>query len=213
MDRIDLSSARESAIYDQLPPLPFLPTWPEFPTQPQPGGYDGFLSQGAAPYTMAAPITYDELQCQQDTTYPGPSYTLSVLSCRKQKKRRQKEENEIYITKPPNAFMLFMKEQRPNVGPLVRSKGSAAVNAFLGQKWKSLSEQAQAKYYDEAERLRLLHKQQHPEWSNRENYVRMTCSHTSLGFNRRHPTASVCFCVGQKDDHKGQKKGCQKGWR
>uniref|UniRef100_A0A3Q3WAA4 HMG box domain-containing protein n=1 Tax=Mola mola TaxID=94237 RepID=A0A3Q3WAA4_MOLML len=192
MDRIDWSSAPESAIYERLadttsrppppPPLPFLSTWPEFPTQPQPvqsGDYDEFLSQGAAPYTMAAPTTgcgicvFHYPACPNVNFFPlSFTQTLLFFSCRKQKKRRQKEEKEAYVTKPPNAFMLFMKEQRPNVGPQVRCKGSAAVNAFLGQKWKSLSEQAQAKYYDEAERLRLLHKQQHPEWSNRENYVK-----------------------------------------
>lgn len=36
------------------------------------------------------------------------------------------------IRKPPKAFMLFMKEQRP-VPPELQKQGSAAVNAAVGK--------------------------------------------------------------------------------
>lgn len=41
------------------------------------------------------------------------------------------EEVQAYIKKPPNAFMLFMKEQRPNVSKDLWEKGSGVVNSYL----------------------------------------------------------------------------------
>lgn len=47
----------------------------------------------------------------------------------------------------------------------------------LGPQWKSLSRAEQRKYYEEAEEQRLLHQQQHPGWSNKDNYVSPPWSH------------------------------------
>lgn len=38
---------------------------------------------------------------------------VSLCSCRKRKRRSQYEDGRPYIRKPPNAFWLFSKEQRP----------------------------------------------------------------------------------------------------
>lgn len=39
---------------------------------------------------------------------------------------------QVYIKKPPNAFMLFLKEQRPLVQPELKTTGSKAVLTYLG---------------------------------------------------------------------------------
>lgn len=39
-----------------------------------------------------------------------------------------------YIKKPPNAFMLFLEEQRPYVAPELRRQGTSKVNKALGKK-------------------------------------------------------------------------------
>ncbi|TMS09488.1 Transcription factor 7, partial [Larimichthys crocea] len=36
--------------------------------------------------------------------------------------------------------------------------------------WKSLTKEEQAKYYEQAQNLKEIHVQQHPEWSNKNNY-------------------------------------------
>ncbi|XP_078022867.1 transcription factor 7-like 1 [Epinephelus lanceolatus] len=66
--------------------------------------------------------------------------------------------------------MLFLKEQRTHVEAEVAERGSAAVNTLLGQRWKSLTKEQQAKYFSQAKTERLLHSQQHPEWSTQDNY-------------------------------------------
>lgn len=41
------------------------------------------------------------------------------------------DSEEVYIKKPPNAFMLFMTEQRPNISKELWRKGSSTVNSHL----------------------------------------------------------------------------------
>ncbi|XP_037639655.1 lymphoid enhancer-binding factor 1-like [Sebastes umbrosus] len=74
------------------------------------------------------------------------------------------------MKKLPNAFVLFMKEQRPNVVAKLNISGSAAINTMLGQRWKSLSKEEQAKYYEGADKERQLHSQRHPDWSSSNTY-------------------------------------------
>ncbi|XP_039678351.1 transcription factor 7-like isoform X2 [Perca fluviatilis] len=74
------------------------------------------------------------------------------------------------VKKPLNAFMLYMKETRHKVLQEGRERESAAVNRILGRKWHALSRSEQSKYYDLAQKERLLHTQLYPGWSARENY-------------------------------------------
>ncbi|XP_057696523.1 transcription factor 7-like 1-D [Corythoichthys intestinalis] len=75
-----------------------------------------------------------------------------------------------YIKKPPNAFMLYMKEQRPLVKAQFVNMDSASVNRILGQMWKSLTTTEQEKYFAESERLSAIHAATYPGWSCRNNY-------------------------------------------
>lgn len=61
---------------------------------------------------------------------------ILFLSLRRKKKKRQQEvkDEKPYIKKPPNAFMLFMKEQRPTIEPELWKQGSGVVNAILGKR-------------------------------------------------------------------------------
>lgn len=54
------------------------------------------------------------------------------MSCRKRKEPKQLQEREVYIKKPLNAFMLFMKHERPLMCPEIRRQGSGVVSAHLG---------------------------------------------------------------------------------
>ncbi|XP_061540287.1 transcription factor 7-like 1-B [Phycodurus eques] len=80
------------------------------------------------------------------------------------------KEERPYIKKPPNAFMLFMKERRPVVKAQFQNSDSAAVNKILGQMWKSLTPAEQLPFFQESERLSLMHASMHPDWTCRDNY-------------------------------------------
>lgn len=49
-------------------------------------------------------------------------------------KENQCDEFQPYVKKPPNAFMLFMKAQRPKVMAELKISGSVVVNTILGQR-------------------------------------------------------------------------------
>ncbi|XP_030595667.1 transcription factor 7-like 1 [Archocentrus centrarchus] len=107
------------------------------------------------------------LVCDFATSAPP----INTPSSKKRKRHEhQDDEDRVYVKKPPNAFMLFLKEQRPKVKAELTNSASAAVNAVVGERWKSLSKAQQAKYYEQAEEERLLHTQQHPQWSSKDNY-------------------------------------------
>ncbi|KAG7453627.1 hypothetical protein JOB18_010655 [Solea senegalensis] len=60
------------------------------------------------------------------------------------------DDGRPYVKKPPNAFMLFMRENRA--------------------KWKSISKEDRAKYKEKAEKEKLLHIMRFPDWSCKDNY-------------------------------------------
>lgn len=64
---------------------------------------------------------------------------LSNISCfanshRKRKRTEPHDEDEPYIKKPLNAFMLYKMEQRPKILSEVNIKQNATINAILGKK-------------------------------------------------------------------------------
>ncbi|XP_035988051.1 transcription factor 7 [Fundulus heteroclitus] len=74
------------------------------------------------------------------------------------------------VKKPLNAFMLYMKETRHQVLQEGCEKESSAINRILGRRWHALSRSEQSKYYELAQKERLLHMQLYPGWSARDNY-------------------------------------------
>ncbi|XP_019204488.1 transcription factor 7-like 1 isoform X3 [Oreochromis niloticus] len=82
----------------------------------------------------------------------------------------KQDEDRLYIKKPPNAFMIYLKEQRPKVMAELNLTGSAAINAVVGKRWRALSKDQQAKYFDQAETESCRHATEHPDWSTKENY-------------------------------------------
>ncbi|XP_040915399.1 transcription factor 7-like 1-A isoform X2 [Toxotes jaculatrix] len=84
--------------------------------------------------------------------------------------QEKEEEKKPHIKKPLNAFMLYMREERPKVVAQCKVKESATINQILGQRWHSLSKEEQAKYYELARQERLLHSKLYPGWSARDNY-------------------------------------------
>uniref|UniRef100_A0A7N8X5C8 Transcription factor 7 like 1a n=1 Tax=Mastacembelus armatus TaxID=205130 RepID=A0A7N8X5C8_9TELE len=85
-------------------------------------------------------------------------------------KQEKDDERRPHIKKPLNAFMLYMRDERPKVVAQCKVKESATINQILGQRWHSLSKEEQAKYYELARKERLLHSKLYPGWSARDNY-------------------------------------------
>ncbi|XP_037548203.1 transcription factor 7-like 1-A isoform X3 [Nematolebias whitei] len=116
--------------------------------------------QSSAPHSAVAPtaVKQEPASCSQ----PGNSTFDS--------EREKEEEKKPHIKKPLNAFMLYMREERPKVVAQCNVKESATINQILGQRWHSLSKDEQSKYYEMARKERLLHSKLYPNWSARDNY-------------------------------------------
>ncbi|KAM7395447.1 hypothetical protein PAMA_006956 [Pampus argenteus] len=123
---------------------------------------------------VAACVCCPEAPAHQNNNVPvvmlQENQSLHPVDMMNRECENRQDDDRPYVKKPPNAFMLYMKEQRHNVAAELKLKGCAVVNTFLGQKWKSLSWEEQAKYFDQANKERRRHEQQHPGWSANNNY-------------------------------------------
>uniref|UniRef100_A0A0N5A1G0 dTCF n=1 Tax=Parastrongyloides trichosuri TaxID=131310 RepID=A0A0N5A1G0_PARTI len=95
-----------------------------------------------------------------------------------QSKRMKLEESEKkppkdHVKKPLNAFMWYMKENRPKLleEAEYKEKQSAELNKELGRRWHDLPKEEQQKYYDLAKQDREDHQQKYPNWTARDNYA------------------------------------------
>jgi len=68
------------------------------------------------------------------------------------------------IKRPMNAFMVFSHIQRKKIVEFQPDIHNAEISKNLGRKWKELSEESKKPYIQEAERLRLLHMKEYPDY-------------------------------------------------
>ena len=66
-----------------------------------------------------------------------------------------------------NAFMVFSHIERKKIIEIQPDIHNAEVSKALGRRWKELSNGGKEPYVQEAERLRLLHMQEYPDYKYR----------------------------------------------
>ncbi|XP_072309605.1 protein pop-1-like [Eucyclogobius newberryi] len=89
-------------------------------------------------------------------------------------KKKGIDKDKPYIKKPLNSFMLFRAEQSQKVAQELHITNAIKVNTVLGQRWKEMSEQQQAPYFEKARRARRAHEAKYPGWSPKDNIGRKT---------------------------------------
>lgn len=63
-----------------------------------------------------------------------------------------------------NAFMVWSQLERRKIIEVTPDKHNAEISKELGRRWKQLSEAARQPYVEEAERLRILHQKEYPDY-------------------------------------------------
>ncbi|XP_030578638.1 transcription factor 7-like 2 isoform X1 [Archocentrus centrarchus] len=166
------------------PAAPVLPAAPSLPAAPaNPNNNILQIPDSMLPYLRPVSVLNGVLVC--DFIPPCPAVNTPTPK----KRKRQDEQEEQHIKKPPNAFMIFLKEQRAKVKADMNISGNATLNAVMGERWKSLSSDQQAKYYEQADQERRLHAQKYPDWSAKVNY----------GKKRRGRRSSTCSSVSASE--------------
>lgn len=78
------------------------------------------------------------------------------------KTRSKKRVNR--IKRPMNAFMVFSQLERRKIVQLAPDMHNAEISKYLGARWKRLTEDERRPFVDEAERLKLLHLREYPDY-------------------------------------------------
>lgn len=91
-----------------------------------------------------------------DPTTPTP-YT-DATKCKKQTS---------HVKRPMNAFMVWSQIERRKISEVAPDMHNAEISKRLGKRWKLLNEEERQPYIEEAERLRMLHMQEYPDYKYR----------------------------------------------
>uniref|UniRef100_L7M3D4 Putative hmg-box transcription factor n=1 Tax=Rhipicephalus pulchellus TaxID=72859 RepID=L7M3D4_RHIPC len=72
-----------------------------------------------------------------------------------------------HIKRPMNAFMVWSQIERRKICEQQPDMHNAEISKRLGMRWKMLTDQERKPYIEEADRLRLLHMQEYPDYKYR----------------------------------------------
>jgi len=78
-----------------------------------------------------------------------------------------------------NAFMVWSQLERRKIIEVTPDKHNAEISKELGRRWKLLSEDLRQPYIDEAERLRVLHQKEYPDYKYKPRKKAKSASTTS----------------------------------
>ncbi|VDK86673.1 unnamed protein product [Litomosoides sigmodontis] len=120
---------------------------------------------------MGSPITSMASNLAQQPSSNSRGSSNSTKTTKNESKPPKVKEQ--HIKKPLNAFMWFMKENRPKLMEELdyKERQSAELNKELGRRWHDLPKEEQQRYYELAKTDREQHMQKYPGWSARENYA------------------------------------------
>ena len=69
-----------------------------------------------------------------------------------------------HVKRPMNAFMVWSQIERRKIAELQPDIHNADISKYLGRQWRQLTDADRQPFIEEAERLRLLHLQEYPDY-------------------------------------------------
>ena len=72
-----------------------------------------------------------------------------------------------HVKRPMNAFMVWSQIERRKISEVAPDMHNAEISKRLGARWKLLNDDDRQPFIEEAERLRVLHMQEYPDYKYR----------------------------------------------
>lgn len=72
-----------------------------------------------------------------------------------------------HVKRPMNAFMVWSQIERRKISEVAPDMHNAEISKRLGRRWKTLADEERRPFIEEAERLRLLHMSEYPDYKYR----------------------------------------------
>ncbi|XP_076835739.1 transcription factor SOX-30-like [Brachyhypopomus gauderio] len=93
----------------------------------------------------------------------GLDLTQPPLAAGNMKTMRYMDKNG-YVKRPMNAFMVWARIHRPALCRANPRANNADISVQLGLEWSKLTDEQKMPYYEEAHRLKIIHRQEFPGW-------------------------------------------------
>ncbi|XP_029518535.2 LOW QUALITY PROTEIN: transcription factor Sox-17-alpha-A-like [Oncorhynchus nerka] len=108
-----------------------------------------------------------ELMSEAKSPGSGPTSPISVNSDSSCASPEPKSSAETRVRRPLNAFIIWTKEERRRLAQLNPDLENTDLSKILGKTWKAMSLAEKRPYMQEAERLRVQHTIDHPNYKYR----------------------------------------------
>merc|ERR1712154_661503 len=100
-----------------------------------------------------------------DLEMASDSYNLNLQSKTPYSDVTQtKKHRENHIKRPMNAFMRWSQIERKKIIENFPEAHNAEISKNLGKKWRTLSEEEKRPFIEEAEKLKILHLKEYPNY-------------------------------------------------
>ncbi|KAH7975226.1 hypothetical protein HPB49_025252 [Dermacentor silvarum] len=112
-------------------------------------------------------VDSDTMEQKRRSAQPFGSLKVDVNSPTPYTDATQCKKVTNHIKRPMNAFMVWSQIERRKICEQQPDMHNAEISKRLGMRWKMLTDQERKPYIEEAERLRLLHMQEYPDYKYR----------------------------------------------